>query len=378
MWLEWMGKESHPPHREFPGSRPQVQLLELDLQSPPWAMRGDTPETVHGDGDVVDQFLHVPQRFHQREWQVQKLRSLPCLGRNPQRSPICLRELLRGTRWLISGGGRGITFHLACLLGENGAKLELLGRTLRPTVAWHEKTADEIQSLRRETIRRALAEKASLPAVTAAFDAACELSRNLHKLDAQGIEYRYHSLDVSDRPKLWDLAETLHSRGELIDGILHGAGFEQTTLLSKKSLESIRKTIAAKVQGCLNLESIVAPSTRWFVQCGSLAGFFGGVGQVDYAAANGFLGDRTEQLRQRWPNIDCLTIGWPGWEEVGMAARPSSRWALQNAGHSLMPLHEGIGHFQWLLEHRIRGHILICNPAEIPASFCSTAPDHHG
>jgi 3-hydroxybutyryl-CoA dehydrogenase len=380
LWLECIAKTQDAVTRVSP-MEPRVQIIEIDLQSPPWRMQ---PETLKAEScevadiGVADQFLHVHQRFQLGKWHVQKIRRLQCPGRALGPKPIDLRQLLHGTRWLISGGGRGITFQLALLLGENGAKLELLGRTPQPDTEWYDMPEVELQELRRETLRRAASEKGSLPGVAAAFDATSELARNLNLLDTKRIAYRYHALDVSNQQKLWNLAESLSSRGEPIDGILHGAGFEQTTLLSKKSEESIRKTISSKVRGCLNLESIVSESTRWFIQCGSLSGFFGGIGQVDYAAANGFLGARVEQQRHRWPHIQCLTIGWPGWEEVGMAARPSSKWALQNAGHALMPLQEGIRHFQWLLEHRVCGYVLICDHSEIPASLRVKGNDHHG
>ncbi len=81
------------------------------------------------------------------------------------------------------------------------------------------------------------------------------------------------------------------------------------------------------------------------------------------------VGEMAMQSHKSWSNIQCLTIGWPGWEEVGMAARASSQWALQRAGHSLISIQEGVAHFRDLIESRVSGYVLICNPEEWPKAF---------
>ena len=49
-------------------------------------------------------------------------------------------------------------------------------------------------------------------------------------------------------------------------------------------------------------------------------------------------------LSQRRPDCRCLTIHWPGWEDVGMAARAENRYFLRKSAHRLMPVAEGIRH----------------------------------
>ncbi|MBM3963843.1 MAG: KR domain-containing protein [Planctomycetes bacterium] len=373
IWLEGLSTSSLDSTEQIHFHGPKFHLLEIDFHARSTPSHNGKPQIFEkNDRDVPNQFLHVHQRFHGGEWQVQKLRRLSDTEESSQPASIPLRDNLEGTRWLISGGGRGITFELARFLGEHGAKLELLGRTPTPTLDWYAKSEDEIEAIRKEMIRRAASEKKSLPAVAAQFDATCELSRNLHVLDTAKIEYFYHAIDVSNRNLLSQLYTSLVDQRTPIHGFLHGAGFEQTSVLSKKSVDSIRTTIMTKVRGALNLESLITQSTRWFIQCGSLAGYFGGIGQVDYAAANGFLGERAAQLSLRWPELQSLTIAWPGWADIGMAARPSSKWALQHAGHTLMPFEEGLRHFQWLLEHKCVGYVLICNPSEIPTTLFAT------
>lgn len=386
VWLEdiarqWSsGSESLADRRTINDSYP-IRYIEVDAQSARLACATrDRPQvtpasmnalkTSAGDKEALArQLLHVHQRFERGSWRVQRLRQLSWDRNLVGQGSRSFSDLVRGTRWLVSGGGRGITFHLAKLLGEHGARLELLGRTPMPRKAWYERDAEEIQFIRKELLREGAIHKRSLPAIAASFDSEVELSRNLKLLHDLKIEAYYHQVDVTNRTELDGAIHNIEMQRGGIDGVLHGAGYEQTTLLTKKSEESIRKTIESKVTGAVNLEAAVDSQTRWFIVLGSLAGYFGGIGQVDYAGANGLVGEMAMQSHNSWSNIQCLTIGWPGWEEVGMAARASSQWALQRAGHSLISIQEGVAHFRDLIESRVSGYVLICNPEELPKAF---------
>ena len=351
---------------------PSVHLIEVDLNSIPSTQKAPTPVNslraspaeLVDESPLVGAFARLHQRFEAGTWRRPKLRPLQL-----PKNWVPAKQLLENTHWIVSGGGRGITAQLALLLGIHGARLELLGRTPMPSKSWYEKSEAEIKETREMIIRDAASRKMSIPAAQSSFDSEVELSRNLSAFSSLGITFRYHQVDIANCDQLWNLNGTLVEQGKSVDGILHGAGFEQTSLLWKKSIDSIRKTIDSKVRGSLNLQSVVGKETRWFIQCGSLAGFFGGIGQVDYAAANSFQADQAQQLKEQWPQIQSLTIAWPGWEQVGMAARSSSKWSLERAGHKLMPLEEGRRHFMTLLEKQISGLVLVCNPDEIPQVF---------
>jgi|GEM_PF-3396349 len=373
LWLEQKAQQQvKMMQQNSMDSFPSVHLLEVDLNSIPKTPRHPTPEKSLrsspaesvGEGNLVHAFAHLHQRFEAGTWRRPKLRPLPL-----PKNWVPAKQLLENSHWIVSGGGRGITAQLAMLLGIHGAQLELLGRTPLPSKAWHERSEAEIKEAREAIIRDAAARRVSIPVAQSSFDSEVELSRNLYAFTSLGVSFRYHQIDIANRDQLWNLYDTFFEQGKSVDGILHGAGFEQTTLLWKKSIDSIRKTIDSKVRGSLNLQSLVGKETRWFIQCGSLAGFFGGIGQVDYAAANSFQGDQAQQIKEQWPQVQSITIAWPGWEEVGMAARSSSKWSLEKAGHKLMPLDEGRRHFMTLLEKQISGLVLICNPEEIPQIF---------
>ena len=280
-----------------------------------------------------------------------------------------LAQELQGSTWIVSGGGRGITAQLARSLGKFGVRLVLLGRTHIPEDSLYDWSEQELAERKRARCRDAFNSGLSPASAANRCDYELELSRNLHWLRQHDIDFEYHRIDVTSEKDLHSFSDELKRRGIPIDGILHGAGFEHTTKLLRKSEESIRRTLACKIDASKSLASLMGRQSRWFIQCGSVVGFFGGAGQVDYAAANGFQACFAESLSARWPDVQVLTIAWPGWREVGMAARPASAWSLGRNGHQLISIEEGTAHFIELLNAKVSGCVLLLPPDEIPLAI---------
>ncbi|MFE6741684.1 amino acid adenylation domain-containing protein [Streptomyces tubercidicus] len=120
---------------------------------------------------------------------------------------------------------------------------------------------------------------------------------------------------------LRQIADRLAPHLEGLTGIVHAAGTATGTLLARRDAETARPAMAAKLRGALLMERlIVAHRPSHAVYCSSMAAVFGGVGQFDYAAANGCL----DAFAQYVPDHDSgrtvrLGIGWDAWREVGMA-----------------------------------------------------------
>ena len=280
-----------------------------------------------------------------------------------------LAQELRGSTWIVSGGGRGITAQLARSLGKFGVQLVLLGRTHIPEESLYDWSEQQLAERKRERCRDAFNSGLSPASAANRCDSELELSRNLHWLRLHDIDFEYHPIDFTSEKELQSFSDELKRRGIPIDGILHGAGFEQTTKLFRKTEESIRRTLACKIDASRILASLMGRQSRWFIQCGSVVGFFGGAGQVDYSAANGFQACFAESLSVRWPDVQVLTIAWPGWREVGMAARPASAWSLGRNGHQLISIEEGTAHFIELLNAKVSGCVLLLPPDEIPLAI---------
>ncbi|MEV4146197.1 amino acid adenylation domain-containing protein [Amycolatopsis sp. NPDC049691] len=97
-----------------------------------------------------------------------------------------------------------------------------------------------------------------------------------------------------------------------ITGIVHAAGTPDGGLIATRG----EGTQSAKLAGALLTERLIDRDRPAFaVYCSSLSAQFGGTGQLDYAAANGFL----DALAHRDGPTTRLSIGWDVWRDSGMA-----------------------------------------------------------
>ncbi|MEV0607418.1 amino acid adenylation domain-containing protein [Polymorphospora rubra] len=123
-----------------------------------------------------------------------------------------------------------------------------------------------------------------------------------------------------------DLAETapdelltrLGAYTRRVDGIVHAAGVAAGGLVNRRDAAAMRRATAGKTHGALLVERLVAHYRPAFaVYCSSMSAQFGGVGQLDYAAANGLLDGfarhRTTGTTAR------IAVDWDVWHEVGLA-----------------------------------------------------------
>ncbi|WP_284746384.1 non-ribosomal peptide synthetase [Amycolatopsis sp. RTGN1] len=100
--------------------------------------------------------------------------------------------------------------------------------------------------------------------------------------------------------------------GTPLAGIVHAAGVPGGGLIATRG----EGTQSAKLAGALLTERLIERHRPAFaVYCSSLSAQFGGTGQLDYAAANGFL----DALAHRDGPTARLSIGWDVWRDSGMA-----------------------------------------------------------
>ena len=285
-------------------------------------------------------------------------------ARNTTRTP-------HGT-WLVSGGASGITMKVATAMARRyGLRLHLLGRTPLPQDDNADWTAEQIESLKAEIMRTAYQNKERPDLAWAKEEKGLQVQRALKEYKAQGISVMYHACNVASEQCLDKILHEVHASGEQINGILHGAGVEETKRFETKSLESFQATVAPKTLGTQALFRVtLGQPLEWFISFGSLAGRYGSIGQADYALANDALAHFMKQCQAQRPDCKFLTVHWPGWEEVGMAARSASQFMLQQANQKLMPVEEGI---DWLLQEIEAGapneEVIIADPQEIGADF---------
>ncbi len=205
-----------------------------------------------------------------------------------------LRE--RGV-YLITGGLGGIGLVLGRYLAETvRARLVLTSRSgVPPREEWEERLVSPEQS-------------GALNAVI----------RQLLELEERGSEVLVIRADVADRQQMTMAIEQALTRFGVIHGIVHCAGVAGGGMIQPKTPEMAARIVAPKVQGLLVLDDLFETMPLDFlVICSSLASMVGGLGQVDYCAANAFLDAFAHRAGAR-DGRTTIVINWDTWQEVGM------------------------------------------------------------
>ncbi|RQX01381.1 type I polyketide synthase [Micromonospora inaquosa] len=140
------------------------------------------------------------------------------------------------------------------------------------------------------------------------------------ELGALGATVEAHGCDVADAPALGHLVDEVTSRWGPVNGVLHLAGRIGSGTVQFTDAADSEATFAPKMAGALSLESVFAKRQRldFFVCFSSRAALGGQSGGADYAAANAYL----DTFVRDTPLVAdrLLSIDWPAWQSVGMAA----------------------------------------------------------
>ena len=216
------------------------------------------------------------------------------LKSNP--SPAPFRE--RGT-YLITGGMGGIGMAIAEHLARTvRAKLVLVSRSpFPPQLEWAQWTNTHSDA-----------------------DLTSIAIHQLQALIAIGAEVLVVNADVADLAQMQAVRDRLHQTFGELHGIFHAAGVLGDGIMQIKAPETAAAVMRPKIQGTLVLHQIfgTTPLDFW-VLFSSLSAVLGGLGQVDYCAANCFL-DAFARSQATNPQQRILSIDWDMWQEVGMGA----------------------------------------------------------
>ncbi|MEV0267849.1 SDR family NAD(P)-dependent oxidoreductase [Hamadaea sp. NPDC050747] len=235
-------------------------------------------------------------------------------------SPVPASVLRRQGHYLITGGTGGLGLALARGLAGTG---------LRPRLLLVSRTglADDATDERSVRLRAQLAELTRL-----------------------GAQVRVVAADVADKRALQRALDAAVARFGPVNGVFHLAGVPGDGLVRFRDPAESAKVLAPKVRGTVLLAEALrtGPQLDFFACFSSRAATDGLVGSADYAAANSFQDAYAMVLRRE--GVPAISINWPSWAEVGMAADYGVQTWSTELGPAISPI---------LDEHRLTGKAIL-------------------
>ncbi|MDX2163344.1 MAG: SDR family NAD(P)-dependent oxidoreductase [bacterium] len=270
------------------------------------------------------------------------------------------------TVFLVSGGARGITAQCVIELAHQfRCKFILLGRTpQQDEPAWAHGVTDEAELKKRAIADMQGRGEKPTPAVIGkrvnGIQAQREIAATLNAVKTAGGDAVYLSADVTHADALRAALVGTAGMGR-ITAILHGAGNLADKLIENKTEADFENVYAAKVAGLENLLAVVPPSQlETLVLFSSVAGFYGNVGQADYAIANDILNKTAHWFKQHYPACHVVSVNWGPWD--GGMVTPQLRAYFDQLDIRVIPVDVGT---RMLADELRRG----ANPAHAPAQI---------
>ncbi|MDZ8241354.1 MAG: SDR family NAD(P)-dependent oxidoreductase [Nostoc sp. ChiQUE01a] len=248
--------------------------------------------------------------------------------------------------FLVSGGAKGITAKCAIELAQRyQCKFILLGRSAPdPQPVWAENYLSEAD-LKKQIMEDFLArgEKPTPAMVQKKFNAISssrEIAATLQAIEQAGGQAEYLSVDVTDAIAVSEKVASVVERFGTVTGIIHGAGNLADKRIEKKSIQDFETVYTAKVKGLENLLRCVSPNRlNHLVLFSSVVGFYGNVGQSDYAIANEILNKSAHLFKLNYPHCHAVAINWGPWDS-GMVS-PELKQAFAERNIETIPVEIG-------------------------------------
>ncbi len=263
--------------------------------------------------------------------------------------------------WVVSGGGSGVTAR--CIIGvaeaskDVGTTFILLGRT-RLDASIEEWLYDDEEALqaRKDSLRQNLLASSENGKVTMVEwerewgkqMRSLDIHRTIHAIRATGNRALYDACDVTNVKSVAKVFSAVRKEYNTITGLIHGAGMEDSKLVSDKSWDTFSEVVSIKIDGWRAMIDALGSSINDLrVVCAftSVAGRFGNGGQVDYAAANNILDAEMCRIAHHADAPRAIAIAWSGWKDVGMATRGSIETVFAQAGIEMISIETGVNLF---------------------------------
>lgn len=224
--------------------------------------------------------------------------------------------------FLVSGGARGVT--AACVIEMAKTfqcKFILLGRSnIDVEIPEFAKNESDEGALKRLIMNdmKAKGEKPSLPKVKSIFNkiiAKKEIDETIAAIQSHGGEVMYIQGDVTNLASFKTALNQATAQYGNVTGIIHGAGRLADKYIQDKTESDFENVLSVKLDGLLSLFGAVDINRLdHLVLFSSVAGFYGNVGQTDYAIANEILSKTAHLFKTNHPKTQVSAINWGAWD----------------------------------------------------------------
>jgi NAD(P)-dependent dehydrogenase (short-subunit alcohol dehydrogenase family)/acyl carrier protein len=207
--------------------------------------------------------------------------------------------------YLITGGLGGLGLALAEYLARTvQARLVLIGRSALPAKEEWDRYNEQ--------------------------DRLSDRIRKIKALEDLGAEVEILRADVADYQEMRAAVDRARERFGRIHGVIHAAGVPGAGLIQLKTIEKAAEVLYPKVNGALVLQRVFQGEPLDFIALYSTnTSIIGGLGQVDYCAANAFLDAfaHSHTIRSGVPtvSIDWCAWQWDDWQEALTGVIPEAQ-----------------------------------------------------
>jgi acyl transferase domain-containing protein/acyl carrier protein len=285
--------------------------------------------------ELINQSLDLVIAYRDNQRWVQCVEKLPVKNSTPN-TPKLRQEGV----YIITGGLGGIGLEIAQYLAKTvKAKLVLVGRSGLPAVSqW----------------QQWLSEHGKEDPIS------CKIQK-VQKLEEYGGSVLVIQADVGNHQQMQAMVNQVCQHFGTIHGVIHAAGVPGAGLIQLKSPEMAENVLLSKVKGTLVLDDVLQVqdiNLDFLVLFSSVTSICGGLGQVDYCAANAFL-DAFAHHDFYNRNRFTISINWDLWEWdnwqnplLTFAPEIQSEFQLLRAQYGIKFV-EGVNAFEKILSWQI-------------------------